>query len=262
MPQLLFWIFSLFIFFFGLAVGSFLNVLSFRFNTGESFGNVRSRCFSCGLSLRWFELIPLVSFIILRGRCARCKSRISMQYPAVEVATGALYFLFFRKWIADFSFSGSPLILIWWFIIGFILIFLAAYDAKHKILPDKFNYALAAIALLGGIYFQKVSLQDLLLSALPALFLFLIWLFSGGRAMGLGDAKLALGGGFFLGPFKIFEAAVFGFWAGAIYGIFLLLSGHVKTMKAEIPFGPFLILGILAAFFLPDILAPYFYIFG
>lgn len=251
---------GLIIFLFGLAWGSFLNVLLFRFNTGESFIGGRSRCFSCTRPLGLFDLIPVLSFLILGGRCSNCKSRISFQYPLVEFATGLLFFLFFLKWSSEFGSISDLHILFWWFASGFILLFLSIYDFKHKILPDKFILIFFLISLLGNSFFVKPPLYLAALSFLPAIFLFLLWFFSNGRWMGLGDSKLMMGGGLFLLWPKILEALFLGFWFGAIYGLALIFLGRARSLKSEIPFGPFLVLGMLLAFFFPDDLMKYFYL--
>lgn len=233
-----FWV-LFFIFGFGLAVGSFLNAVIFRHNTGEKILAGRSRCFSCGKTLHWYELIPVLSFLIQKGRCRNCQSKISWQYPAVELLTGFLFLFFYLKWRQDLS------VLVWWFSIVGLLILLAVYDLRHKILPDRFNYAFLLLSFFS--IFDDFRISTLLLSALPAFFLFLLWFFSRGRWMGLGDAKLALGGGFILG-YPLGLAALFlSFWIGAAVGIFLLLTNSKVTLKSEIPFGPFLVLGIILA---------------
>ena len=257
MPQFLF---GIFVFLFGLAWGSFLNVLLFRFNTGESFIGGRSRCFHCSRLLGPIELIPVLSFIFQGGRCRNCKSKISLQYPLVELSLGLLYLLFFIKWLGEFGRLSAIPILIWWFALGFLLLFLSFYDFKHKILPDKFIFIFFILAFAGDLFFLKNSFPSLLLSLTPALFLFLLWFFSGGRAMGLGDSKLMAGAAFFLGWPVILEALFFGFWLGAAYGLALLFSRPAVSLKSEIPFGPFLVLGILLAFFFPQVLLRYFYI--
>ena len=142
-------------------------------------------------------------------------------------------------------------LLVFWFLISSFLILITLYDIKHKIIPDSFSYSFLALAFLSKFIFFEINLLDLILSLLPALFLFCLWLFSKGRWMGLGDSKLMLGGGIFLGfPGSIY-AVLLGFWIGALFGISLLLGSTRITIKSEIPFGPFLVLGIILAFFFP-----------
>ena len=243
---------NLIIFLFGLAVGSFLNSIVFRYNTGERVTKGRSRCFNCGKELSWAELIPVLSFLIQRGKCKNCSSKISWQYPAGEFLTGILFLAFFIEW--QKKFFDRPALLVFWFLIAAFLILITLYDVKHKIIPDSFSYSFLALAFLSKFIFFEINLLDLFLSLLQAIFLFCLWFFWRGRWMGLGDAKLMIGGGIFLGfPGSIY-AALLGFWIGAIFGILLLLGSSGITIKSEIPFGPFLVLGIIFAFLFPDFL--------
>jgi len=245
---------GLLVFFFGLAVGSFLNVIIFRHNTGEKVIAGRSRCFACGKTLRWHELIPVLSFCIQKGRCRDCRSKISWQYPAVEILTGLLFLFFYLKWRIAYSLPAGEagagqdlIILLWWFSIAALLVLLTVYDLKHKILPDRFNYAFLALSFFN--IFNDFAALTFLLSLGPAFFLFLLWFISRGRWMGLGDAKLMAAGGIFLGHIQSLVALVLSFWIGAAVGIFLLFLNPNIKLKSEIPFGPFLALGIILAFF-------------
>src|SRR3989338_8259411 len=129
---------NLIIFLFGLAVGSFLNSIVFRYNTGERVTKGRSRCFNCGKELSWAELIPVLSFLIQRGKCKNCSSKISWQYPAGEFLTGILFLAFFIEW--QKKFFDRPALLVFWFLIAAFLILITLYDVKHKIIPDSFFY--------------------------------------------------------------------------------------------------------------------------
>jgi prepilin signal peptidase PulO-like enzyme (type II secretory pathway) len=243
---------------FGLIVGSFANVVILRQNTGERISSGRSRCFACGKKLEWYELVPIFSFLIQKGRCGGCKSGLSFQYPLVEAIFGIVYLLFFLRWSDRYGDISQFYILGFWYLIGFILIVLAVYDAKHFILPDKFTYSLILISVLGSIFFAKSDFYSIALSLVPAIFLALLWFISRGCWMGLGDAKLIAGGGIFLGWLGAISALLWAFWLGAAYGLILILFKHSATLKSEIPFGPFLILGVFIAFFFPDILNPIF----
>jgi len=255
----------LFFFILGAIVGSFLNVVILRWNSGLSLGG-RSRCFSCSETLRWYELIPFFSFIFLRGKCSSCGAKISWQYFLVEFLTGMMFLL-----SSLFIFSSLPifpfvtLLFIW-----SVLIVLAVYDLRHMILPDFFVFLFALFSaifvllnfLQGGL---KIGILDFLSGPILFLFFFLLWFVSQGRWMGFGDAKLALGIGIFLGLEKGVVAVVLSFWIGAIVSILIIfyqkiqnfygktklsLSSKPITMKSEIPFGPFLILGTILSFFI------------
>lgn len=268
---------AFFVFLFGLIIGSFLNVVILRYNSGTSIGG-RSFCFTCGKTLHWYELVPLFSFLVQGGKCRGCKSKISWQYPLVEFTTGALFAATFLHLL------GVPFgkqLFVFDCVIESLLIVMAVYDIRHKIIPDGLSYAFALLSLakVSFLYFlpppHTLAPQPYEFLAGPILFLpfFCLWYFSRGTWMGLGDGKLALGIGWFLGLVQGISAIVLGFWIGAGASLLLLalqkLSKYVPafpksalllrlknlTMKSEIPFGPFLILGtLLILFFRFDVL--------
>ncbi len=245
---------------FGLLVGSFLNVLILRVNTGKSVGG-RSSCMSCGHQLTTLDLIPVFSYVFLFGKCRHCGSRISLQYPLVELSTAVLYGLsayvywpLFTDNPNSFSvYSLLPMSLM--FVIMSLLIAVSVYDLRHKIIPDQFVYPLIVFS---GIWhfitFGSILDFNADFWAGPIFFAVfaLLWLVSRGRWMGLGDAKLVLAIGLLLGLLLGLGALMLAFWSGAIVGIImLLLSKSSITMKSEIPFAPFLILGAIAQLLLP-----------
>ncbi len=249
----MFFIISFFIFIFGTIVGSFLNVVALRHNTGLPIARGRSQCFSCGKMLHWYELFPVFSFIFLGGKCSACKSKISWQYPLVELVTGLLFLVTFLQ------VGLSPFIFYYFFVIS-ILIVISIYDFKHKIIPDSWSFIFGvvtlAFSLFSFFYLRNNDLLDVLAGPILALPFALLWLVSGGRWIGLGDAKLAVGIGFMLGLARGISALVLAFWIGAGVSLLLIISQRVLslssknlTMKSEIPFGPFLIVGTLLAFF-------------
>ncbi len=241
-------IFSLILtFIFGVIVGSFLNVVALRFNTGMGLGG-RSKCMSCGTSLTWRELVPLFSFLFQKGACRKCKSKISWQYPLVEFIAGAIFVLIF--------FAYPPLdlltatVTLFQVIIGCLLVVISIYDIKHKIIPDSFVYSFAGISLLslfvgGSSWFHIPTLEMLLAGPLLALPFALLWLLSRGTWMGLGDAKLTLGIGWLLGLSAGINALILAFWIAAACSVIWLLSFRKKFKpRTEIPFGPYLIVGL------------------
>jgi leader peptidase (prepilin peptidase) / N-methyltransferase len=259
-------IFYIFVFIFGTIVGSFLNVLVLRYNTGVSAMKGRSFCFSCGKKLGPIELIPVLSFILQKGKCKGCQSKISWQYPVVECLTGLLFVAVVIKYAGLLGIMFNP----WYILISFavvaVLISITIYDFKHKIIPDGLVITFAILSLLkiladfSLIYSTSAETNSrltwyLIAGPLLALPLFLIWLFSKGKWMGLGDPKLVLGIGWFLGPIMGLSALVLAFWTGAIYGLALLILSKFKWHglkidgKSEVPFAPFLILGFLLVFF-------------
>jgi leader peptidase (prepilin peptidase)/N-methyltransferase len=272
------YLFYFFVFIFGAIIGSFLNVVIYRHNTEMTLLG-RSFCFSCNKQLTWRELFPIASFIALRGKCRFCKSKISWQYSIVETAMGFLSVLLFWK-LGGFAAFAHRVILSssidwgWLFsamvfiaLLG-ILLLIAVYDLKHKIIPDTFSYLFAALAFLKllflpGTFPFALTVWDLLAGVILATPFALLWLISEGKWMGLGDAKLTLGIGWFLGIKAGFTAIVLAFWIGALFGVTLILAGKLEkyplfksrvSMKSELPFAPFLILGLLLVFFVPEVM--------
>ncbi|MCC6198609.1 prepilin peptidase [Candidatus Nomurabacteria bacterium] len=239
------------IFILGLIIGSFLNVVILRMNTGRSATSGRSACMHCGQTLGWKELVPVVSFLGLGGKCRTCKAPISFQYPVVELISGIVWVALYAHFpVAGWFSAYSWLSFAFSVVIASLLIVLAIYDVRHKILPDSVMYpfmllALAAIAVKGTL-FPEFSVTGALVGGVwVGLPFFLLWAISKGRAMGFGDVKLALGIGWLLGLSMGFAAIIIAFWIGALAGLFLIAIAHTHSMKSQLPFGPFLILAVL-----------------
>jgi len=262
-------ILSLTIIFFtlGLIIGSFLNVVICRLNTERSFGG-RSACMSCQNKLQWHELIPLISFFTLKGRCRSCKTKISIQYPLVEFSTGLIFALLFFKFYALLTVGDILMFAItyaYYVALFSLLVVIAVYDLKHKIIPDMLSFVFGALAFVGlfffynndaisGFYLHIPSILEFLSGLLIASPFAVFWLISSGKWMGLGDAKLALGIGWLLGLTSALSGLVIAFWSGTIIGLALIILSKNKKnglkikMKSEIPFAPFLVLGAFLAF--------------
>jgi prepilin signal peptidase PulO-like enzyme (type II secretory pathway) len=248
---------TIFFLVFGLIIGSFLNVVIFRLNTHRSFGG-RSACMVCKKKLNWHELIPVFSFLFLKGRCAGCKTRISMQYPVVEAITGLIFAGLFLKFENLFYISTGAfaVTLAFYGTVFSLLVVIAAYDLRHKIIPDMLALCLAVIAFVGLFLFNNFGffphipsiwefLSGIILAAPFAIF----WLVSKGKWMGLGDAKLMIGLGWVLGLSRGLSGIVLAFWIGAIFGLLLMIFSRKKySVKSEVPFAPFLVLGGVLAF--------------
>ncbi len=241
---------------FGLIIGSFLNVVIARYNTERGFGG-RSACMSCRTTLHWFDLVPLGSYLILGGRCRTCSVRISMQYPMVELVTGLIFALLFLKFQNIFLLNTLHFALTYAFYgtLFALLIVIATYDLKHKIIPDAFSFAFGALSFLGIFIFGEGGLglhvphwSEFLSGIFIALPFALLWLLSRGAWMGLGDGKLALGLGWMLGLSRALSGIVLAFWTGALVGIFLMVLSRNYKMRTEIPFAPFLVFGAIVAF--------------
>ncbi len=238
----IFWIFTIGAILLGAIVGSFLNALSFRFNTGRTMGG-RSRCMHCRHTLGVLDLVPVFSYLFLRGRCRYCRAKISLQYPVVEAAAACIAVLTYVAHPASLEF-------LFWFAVWMLTLLIIVYDLRHTIIPWSFSIPLLVLAL-AYLMFDLVGRTDylwpLLSGPLLALPLFLLSLFSRGTWMGWGDSFLELSFGFLLGLSVGASALMLAFWSGAIVGIFLLILKKGFRMKSEIPFAPFLALGAFLA---------------
>ena len=246
---------SIFIFLFGATVGSFLNSVIYRLNSKESFIKGRSYCPSCKHKLSFFDLIPIFSFIFLLGKCRYCRKKISLQYPLVELFTGLVFILIFFKFPLSHIFS-----IVFYLIVSSFLIVIFVYDLKHYLILDKVIYPLIALNILYNLLFmeQGVFINSLVSALGSFLFFLLIFLISKGSWMGFGDVKLAFFIGLFLGYPNTAVALFLSFFIGAIIGLGLIIL-RKKTMKSEIPFGPFLVLSIfISLFFGAEIIGWYF----
>jgi leader peptidase (prepilin peptidase)/N-methyltransferase len=231
------------LFVFGAIVGSFLNVVGLRLNSGLTLGG-RSRCGACGKKLRWWELVPILSFFILRGRCSKCRAKISWQYPGIEVLTGLIFATLYLIFGLTIYYLLSTLVFCTYIVI-------VIYDLRHKIIPDSLVYVAILLSVVGR-WLSGGSVLDWLAGPIMFGFFAAIWLISRGRAMGFGDAKLSLSIGLLLGAAKGFSAIVLSFWIGALFGLGYMIfsskkitmkSGARITFKSELPFAPFMLLG-------------------
>ncbi|MDO8523504.1 MAG: prepilin peptidase [bacterium] len=235
----------IFIFFFGTIVGSFLNVVILRKNTGESIVWDSSHCFSCGHKLGPANLIPIFSFLFAKGRCGYCGSKISWQYPIVEFLVGIIFVLVYLKNTSSPSFYFAlPAMLRIALQAGAFssLLLIAVYDYKQKIIDTHFLIIFSAFVVIPWIFWRELNLSDFISSFFITLFFYLMWRFSDGRWMGRGDVNLVLPLSLFLG-WPINLAMLFiSFWLGGLVGVLLLIFKNKKYgLKSEIPFGPFLV---------------------
>lgn len=245
------------IFVFGLSIGSFLNSIIYRLKTAphqllfkSGGGFSRSYCPHCKHNLGWQDLIPILSFLILKGKCRYCQKPISLQYPLVELATGILFLLIVFYFSSDFLFS------IFCLLISCFLIIIFVYDLKYYIIPDKVIYPVILVSgiwyFVSGIFLNLYTKYEILNAAYSAVgaasFFLIIVLVSRGRWMGIGDIKLAFFMGLFLSFPGILIALFSSFLVGAVLGLWLVAFGK-KTMKSEVPFGPFLVTGTFIALF-------------
>lgn len=233
----------LFLFFlFGLSIGSFLNASLYRMKLKKSVFKGRSSCPHCSHVLSWKDLIPIVSFLFLLGKCRYCSKPISFQYPAVELGTGLLFVLI------AYVVAGSVLSLTLYWILASFLIFIFVYDLKHFLIPDIVVYPAIATAFLYRLLVAGELLSALGSALVATAFFLALFLVSKGRWMGFGDVKLALFMGLFLSWPVVLVAFFVAFFVGGFVGTILILLKK-KGLKSEIPFGPFLVFGTFTALF-------------
>jgi prepilin signal peptidase PulO-like enzyme (type II secretory pathway) len=232
---------------FGAIWGSFINALSYRFNTGRGMGG-RSYCDTCGHVLGVLDLVPVFSYVFLRGRCRYCSAKISIQNPVVELTAALLSVLIFATSLHIFVY-------LFWLLVWLTFLFVVVYDLRHTIIPLVCSGMLATLALISlFVDFHSFtivipSLLSLAAGPLLALPLFLLSLISKGTWMGWGDSGLELSIGWFLGLAMGASALMCAFWSGAIVGIALILFKKGLKMNSELPFAPFLVFGMFLVFF-------------
>jgi len=256
----------------GALVGSFLNVVIHRLPRGERFGMSRSHCPKCGALIRWFDNVPILSFLWLLGRCRSCRARISVRYPIVEIATATLFSLSFLRAV---DLEWEPVLLGFATAAGFAAVVVAAafIDLQHKILPDRLTLRagpvfglIASVGVPGihGLSFFGVDLSGTMKPGLGSLVVGLLGAVAGGgvilllrqvgtwiarrEAMGLGDVKFMAMCGLLLGPGPVLMAI----WAAILLAAVIGVAIWAITRSREIPFGPFLGLGALATLYAGD----------
>src|SRR5829696_3247635 len=220
----------------GAIVGSFLNVVAYRLPRGESLSHPPSRCPNCGQAVKPYDNIPVLSWLLLRGRCRHCREPISVRYPIVEAGTALLCALVVVvKGADEDAIIGIVLVL--------LLVPVTLIDLDHHLIPNKITYPgfVLGVALV-AVLFTDDLVEHLIASAAAGGFLFLAWFFYP-RGMGMGDVKLAFVLGIYLGR-AVAPAMFVAFIAGALVGgLVIARLGVAKGRKAGIPFGPWLALG-------------------
>jgi leader peptidase (prepilin peptidase)/N-methyltransferase len=238
----------------GLIVGSYLNVVIYRVPRGISTVLPRSRCPQCGTAIRALDNVPVLSFLLLGGRCRNCGARISWRYPAIEAATSALFLAGFLRFGISLA---SPVAALF----AALMLALAMIDLDHMILPDVITYPAILLGVLLQPFAGWASLGDgpwmamaggLLGAALGAGLLLAVWtgwyLLRHEEGMGLGDVKMLAAIGAFLGWKGVLVSLFFGALSGALIGL-VLMAVRGLDFKAKLPFGVFLALGGLIALF-------------
>ncbi len=226
----------IFIFIIGLSLGSFLSVVIIRLSRQEK-GIVsgRSHCPDCNHQLAWYDLIPLLSYLLIRGSCRYCHRKISVIYPIIELSTALALVLYFYRLNYTFDFST---ILQSIFII--ILLSVIFSDFLYFIIPDKIIIPAIALAVLYQLLFHRLEILGLLITGLVLGGIFaIIFIVSHGKWVGFGDVKLLMLIGFLFGYPLGFLVVLISIWLGALWGIGLMILKRA-TMKTALPFGIFL----------------------
>ena len=236
---LFFYVFAL-----GTVIGSFLNVVIYRAYSGRGLKG-RSSCGSCSRTLGVVDLVPIFSYVFLKGRCRTCGSKISKQYPLVELATGVLFLI-------SYLHATDMYQLLAYITLSILGVLISTYDMRHTVIPDAWNYAFAIAAF--GLHVPALvngteSAGDILLAgAIMSGALWAIWFLSDGRWIGFGDVKLVFGVGVLLGVFGAFMTLWLACIMGSIVGGAMFAYQHLRgkstfiSMQSELAFGPFILL--------------------
>lgn len=221
----------------GLVFGSFGNVLLHRIHTKEPITG-RSKCPSCHRILAWVDLFPILSFLVLRGKCRRCSGGISIRYPLVELGSGLLFVFAFLLHPAD------PAVAIITAFILYLLFLACIFDANYQQIPDIFTILIGVLALLS--IFLKADSMSLFLGATVMLVWFGgQWVITRGKAVGTGDIFIAIVLGLWLGIRSAIMTLVFSYMSGAIILIIMILFRKISAKQQRVAFVPFLTLGVL-----------------
>ncbi len=236
--------------FLGLFFGSFLNVLADRLSMGRTlFG--RSKCDACHREILWYDLFPIISYVLLKAKCRHCKASLSIQYPLSELFTSAMFVLTY--YLSVHHYNQDVLHFVHLVIVA-ILVVMFLSDMRYQIIPDEMQVALLVAALV-RIYFlvipgfEFVEVRTYLLGAAAVVApLLLVFVLTKGRGMGFGDVKYAVSMGLLLGLWNGIIALYLAFILGGLVGGAILLA-RKGTMKSKIAFGPFLFAGTYAMLF-------------
>ena len=225
------------IFIFGIVIGSFLNVCIYRLPLHESIITAPSHCMTCGRKLRWYDMVPVFSWIVLGGKCRNCKSKISVQYPIIEALNGILYVLVCAV-------NGLTWVSLLYCLMVSALLTLSLIDWRTYEIPFGINVFLFLIGIAATALDRGNLISHLIGAVCVSAFLEILFLLSGGRAIGGGDIKLMAAAGLLLGWKEILLALVIGSVAGSVIHLILM---KVQKKDRVLAFGPYLALGIFFA---------------
>jgi leader peptidase (prepilin peptidase) / N-methyltransferase len=219
----------------GALIGSFLNVVIHRLPLGESLVTPGSHCPACDAPVRSFDNVPVLSWLVLRGRCRSCGAPISVRYPAVELLTAAS----FAAVVAVRGFDDGL-----WLELPFVacLIALAGIDLDHKLLPNKIVYPMAAYGLVISLIVVTDDFPEHLIAGVGAFAFLLLAVLAYPSGMGMGDVKLAGAMGLYLGV-SVVPALLAAFFTGTVFGLAVIAREGAQARKKAVPFGVFLAIG-------------------
>jgi leader peptidase (prepilin peptidase)/N-methyltransferase len=219
----------------GALIGSFLNVVIHRLPLGESLVTPGSHCPACDAPVRSFDNVPVLSWLVLRGRCRSCGAPISLRYPAVELLTAAT----FGAVVAVRGFDDGL-----WLELPFVacLIVLAGIDLDHKLLPNKIVYPMAAYGLVVSLIVATDDFPEHLIAGVGAFAFLLLAVLAYPSGMGMGDVKLAGAMGLYLGV-SVVPALLAAFFTGTVFGLAVIAREGAQARKKAVPFGIFLAIG-------------------
>jgi leader peptidase (prepilin peptidase) / N-methyltransferase len=229
----------------GLLVGSFLNVVIHRLPQRESLLKPRSRCPGCGTQIRAYDNIPVVSWLLLRGRCRDCGQPISPRYPLVELLTGTLF-------AAVAIAADGALDVALGLLLVTALVPITLIDIEYRIIPNRITAPAAIAAVVAILVFDPGFIVEAAVAAAAAGGFFLLAAIASPRGMGMGDVKLVAMLGLYLGR-AVAPAILIALVAGVVIGTFIIARrGMTAGRKTPVPFGPFLALGGIVAYFVGD----------
>ncbi|MCL4354620.1 prepilin peptidase [Patescibacteria group bacterium] len=225
----------------GLAIGSFLNVAIDRLPKNKTILKGRSYCDYCKKTLKWYDLVPVFSYISLKGKCRYCKKKLSIQYPVVEIAASLLFLFMYFYTITGFYQNPDVIyMIIFNFLLVSFLIVIFTTDIKYGIIPDKVLIVLTVVLIIFKLVFMQQIFINNLLSGVGAFVFFLaLYYATKEKGMGFGDVKFAFIIGFLVGFPNVITALYMAFLTGAFTSIILILLGKKRYSNA-VPFGPFL----------------------
>lgn len=227
------------VFLYGIVIGSFLNVCIYRLPQKENIVKIRSHCMSCGYQLKWYDLVPLFSYLFLGGKCRQCKQKISLQYPAVELLNGVLYCMVF----AEYGFSIESLL---YALLVSALITLSVIDFRTYEIPVGINLFILALGLIRVITDDSNWLSYAVGFLLVSGFLYIVYWITRGRGIGGGDIKLMAVCGLLLG----WKLILLSFVLGCIIGsVIHLMRMKVSGQGHVLAFGPYLSMGVMLSVF-------------